>query len=317
MTNKLELPQLQIKPTSVLMAFLSLSIALIAVSFAAIFIRWMELELGPNATIFNRLWIASVVLGGWTALNQQRARLTDETLTREKRSLTREDFWLLIAVGTVASTSLGFWAWSLTQTRVANSTVLRNLTPIFTCLGGWLIWGRRFDGRFLSGMAIALVGAIALGVSDLQIATENFLGDAAALVSAMFYGINLLIVEQLRGKLPASRILLWRCAIGTLLTLPIVLCTETRVFPASPTGWLSAIALAVICQAIGQGLLVHSLKRLSAAFVAIALLLEPILTTILAWIFFAEQLTFSNGLAFAVVLVGIYLAKSSQSTQKA
>jgi drug/metabolite transporter (DMT)-like permease len=63
-------------------------------------------------------------------------------------------------------------------------------------------------------MAIALVGAIALGVSDLQIATENFTGDAAALVSAMFYGINLLIVEQLRGKLSASRILLWRCAIG-------------------------------------------------------------------------------------------------------
>jgi drug/metabolite transporter (DMT)-like permease len=46
------------------------------------------------------------------------------------------------------------------------------------------------------------------------------------------------------------------------------------------------------------------------------LLLEPVLSTILAWIIFAEQLGPVTWVGFAVVLTGIYLATSSPSTEK-
>jgi drug/metabolite transporter (DMT)-like permease len=46
------------------------------------------------------------------------------------------------------------------------------------------------------------------------------------------------------------------------------------------------------------------------------LLLDPVITAILAWIIFAERLTPLNWLAFSVVLAGIYLAKSSQGAEK-
>jgi hypothetical protein len=48
-------------------AIVSLSAALLAVSLAAIFIRLSEREIGPNATVFNRLWIATVVWCGRSA----------------------------------------------------------------------------------------------------------------------------------------------------------------------------------------------------------------------------------------------------------
>lgn len=299
-------------------AIVWLSAALLAVSLAAIFIRFSEREISPNATVFNRLWIATAVFAVWNGAAAVRRRISgDEVEDVEGRSTyTVRDFLLLTAVGVVSSASLGFWAWSLSQTNVANSTVLRNLTPLFTTLGGWLLLGRRFDGRFLLGLAVAVAGAIAIGIDDLQTAGDNFAGDIAALLSAIFYAGNLLIAEHLRTKFPATTILMWRCFIGSILILPLVLLAGDRVFPYSWQGWLSVIALAVVCQAFGQGLLIHSLGRLSSGFVALFLLLEPAITAILAWVLFSESLSLFNWLAFTVVLAGIYLAKSSSSADK-
>ncbi len=294
-------------------AIVWLSAALLAVSLAAIFIRLSEREISPNATVFNRLWIATAVFGLWNGAGEVRRRLSGNDGEVRSTNYTLRDFMLLTAVGVVSSASLGFWAWSLTQTNVANSTVLRNLTPLFTTLGGWLLLGRRFDSRFLLGMAVALGGAIAIGMDDLQTAGDNFAGDIAALLSAVFYAANLLIAEHLRTKFPATTILMWRCFIGSILILPLVVLAGDRIFPNSWQGWLAVIALAVICQAFGQGLLIHSLGRLSSGFVALFLLLEPVITAIIAGMLFSETLSLFNWLAFSVVLAGIYLAKSSTS----
>ena len=62
---------------------------------------------------------------------------------------------------------------------------------------------------------------------------------------------------------------------------------------------------------LGQGMLVHSLNELSSEFVALFLLLEPILAGVGAWVLFSEQLSFLNLVAFAIALLGIYLSLSS------
>jgi drug/metabolite transporter (DMT)-like permease len=296
-------------------AVVSLLVATIAVSFAAIFIRFSELELSANATVFNRLWIATIVFGIWNGIGAARSRMSDSEI-KGRSSYTLKDLMLLAAVGLVSTTSLIFWAWSLTQTNVASSTLLRNFTPLFTTLGSWLLFGRCFDSRFLAGMTVALAGAAAIGIQDLQIAGDNLVGDIAALLAAVFYAGNMLIVENLREKFPATIISMWRCFIGGILILPFVLLAGDRVFPYSWQGWLAAIALGVICQALGQGLLTHSLGRLSSGFVGLVLLLEPAFVAILAWLLFSESLSLLKWLYFAVVLFGIYLAKSSSSIDK-
>jgi drug/metabolite transporter (DMT)-like permease len=300
--------------SSILLIF-SLFSALIAVSLAAIF-KLSEKEIGPNATIFNRLWLATLVFGLWNSFAAVKAKFSMDKRV-ERSEYTLRDLVLLIGVGVVSSASLAFWAWSLTKTNVANSTVLRNLTPLFTTFGSWLFLGRSFDSKFLIGLAIAMCGAIAIGIDDLQIGADNLTGDFAALLAAVFYASNLLLSEQLRTKFSATSILMWRCLIGTILIFPLVVITEYQIFPSSWQGWLAVIALAVICQAFGQGLLINSLGKLSSGFVAIFLLLEPVITAILAWIIFSESLSLLNWLAFCVVLVGIYLAKSSPSVNKA
>jgi drug/metabolite transporter (DMT)-like permease len=307
---KVKLTTQKINHTSI-----ALVMALTALSFTAILIKLSIIEISPSATIFHRLWIATLVLWLWESINK---------ISPESRKLVEikispniyQQSGLLILMAVTSTASVACWAWSLSQTSVANSTVLRNLTPLFTSIVGWLFLNCKFERQFILGMIVALLGAIAIGWDDLQIGTESLWGDGIALLSAFLYAIYLLAVEHLRNSLNTTTILLWRCTLGTCLIFPVILFTEEALFPHSRQGWLIVILLAVVCQVIGQGLLVYCLKQFSSGFIAIFLLLQPVVTAILAWGIFAESLTFLNGLAFCLILGGIYIAQSSDSEIK-
>jgi drug/metabolite transporter (DMT)-like permease len=288
-----------------------------SVSFAPIFIRLSETELGANATVFNRLFIFALVFGTGSAI-RHRFRETESKGENVdvRESISWQQWLLLFAVGIISITTLGLWAISLQYTSVAKSMLLNNLTPVFTSLGAWLFLGKRFELKFLLGMIIALVGAIALGLEDLHGSSENLLGDIYALLSAVFLGIYFLIVEQLRNRFSATTILLWRCIIGSILLIPIVLISEGQLFPTTLEAWLAVIGLGIISEGLGQRLLADCMDRLSSSFISLFLLLEPIISSMLAWFIFAEGLSSTTWVGFAVILTGIYLAQSSSAAMQ-
>ena len=325
MTSKairLELTRQQAETTQILpnwLPLVSLFIGIIGISFAAIFIKLSESELSPYATIFNRLWISTAGLGLVNGIQAIRQRYSPDQ-KEEQPIKNTENFtkyiWLFVGYGICFAAAQLFWAWSITQTSVAISTVLHNLTPLFTCLLAWLLFGQHFDNKFIFGMVIALSGVLVIELEDLQVATGKVQGDLAAVVSAILVAIYLLIVERLRTKFSANKILLWGSAIATLATMPILWLTNERIFPYSGKGWLFVIGLALVCQIIGQGLIVYSQNMLSSGFIAIAFLLDPVITSLQAWLIFSERLSVSSWLAFVVVLVGIYFAQLSKSAVK-
>ena len=295
-------------------ALVILSIAIIALAFSPILTKLSEVEISPSGTIFNRLWISTIIMGFWqitTTPKSENAQLIVRSPVNYKQQ------GLLILASVAATGSALSWAFSLTQTSVASSTVLRSLTPLFISFGGWLVLKQRFERQFLLGMILAIVGGITIGWDDWQLGTKYLIGDGIALLSAALHGVNLLTVGYLRDRTNTAKILLWRCAIGTLIILPVVLLREETLLPNSWQGWLTIISLAVVCQTFGQGLLVYSLKQFSSSFVGIFALLKPIVTALLAWGIFAESLSLANGIALILVLIGIYLAKSSNSTERA
>ncbi len=293
-----------------LIPFSTLCIALICISFAPIFIRFSEIELGANGTVFNRLFIFVVVFG--FAQTIRRRFYTPEEISIQS-PLTRQQWILLLLVGIISISSLGLWAISLEYTSVAKCMLLNNLTPIFTSVGAWLCLGKRFDGKFIVGMLIALSGAIFLGLEDLQGGSSHLIGDFYAVLSAVFLGIYFLIVEQLRSRFSATTILLWRCAIGSLLLIPIVLFTEEKLFPTTWETWLAVVGLGIISEGLGQRLLADCLDKFSSSFIAMFLLLEPLISAMFAWFIFAEALNSTTWLGFMIILTGIYLAQSSHA----
>ena len=283
--------------------------AVAALAFSPILTKLSEIEISPTATIFNRLWIATIIMSSWQLFQKPTkypTSLATEYLSENKRKS------LLILASILATISSLLWAISFTQTSVASSTVLRSLTPLFISLGAWLILKQHFKGQFLVGMVIAILGGIIIGWGDLHLGTESLIGDGIALLSAALHGANILTVGYLRDRgCETSTVLFWRCSFGALIMLPFVYLADIQMFPMTLQGWSMVIALAIVCQTFGQGLLVFSLKHFSSSFVGIFTLLKPILTAFLAWLIFAEDLSLTSGIAVILILMGIYLAKSS------
>ncbi|WP_199327156.1 EamA family transporter [Nostoc sp. FACHB-888] len=313
MTIKLSLLKQQFSKTPALLGGISLFVALIPISLAPSLAKLCEQEIGANAVGFHRSWIAAVVFGLWNGLEALRRQQSDHQPI-EQKPFTKQDVWLLLAMGTAATTSLLLWAWSLSQTSVANVALLSNLNPLFVAAAGYLLFGRRFDNRFIIGLVIALGGAIAFEVHKMQFATDQILGDVLAFITAIFIATYLLLIEQLQARFTTATIMLWRCGVTTMFLLPILPFIEERLFPYSWMGWFFIIFQALFCQVLGQGLITYSLSRISSSVVAVTLLLNPVLSSIFAWFIFSEQVGLFDWATFVIVLVGIYLAQSSQST---
>jgi drug/metabolite transporter (DMT)-like permease len=290
-----------------------LAIAIVALAFSPIFTKLSELELSPTTIIFNRLWISSIIVSCWQLIGT----FQSEQASLTKSNSTYKEQGLLFLASCSATASALLWAISFKQTSIASSTVLRSLTPLFISLGAWLILKQYFKSQFIIGMILAIIGAMLVGWSDLQVGNDYLVGDGIALLSAALHGVNLLTVGYVRERgCTTERVLLWRCAGGSLIVLPIVLFTDAQLLPISLQGWLTVIALAVVCQTFVQGLLVFSLKQFSSSFVGIFALLKPLVTALLAWIIFAEGISVTSAIALILILFGIYLAQlSGSSTQ--
>lgn len=295
-------------------AYGALMAALLIIGWLPILLRLSEATISPNATIFNRLWIATAILALWNGGEMLGGRSL-HTSSLVKNWPTRQTLRLLLVQGAVFASFQLLWAWSLIHTSVANSEVLHSLTPLFTVSLGWWMFGRQFDRLLLTGIAIALVGSISLSANDFSIAADKLTGDGIALLSALFWALFLLLGEKLQQQMDAMALTTWNCFLGTGFIIPILLATGENLFPQSGSGWSIALLLGV--SAVGtQNLIFYSLNYLSSGLVSTILLLNPIVSALLAWTILSESLNLINWLASAIVLLGIYVAMLSQKQYK-
>lgn len=304
-----------LRKSEYLSSLIALIAAIFAVGLAPIFIRFSESDIAPLAVVFHRCWIPTIPLCLLFAC--QKSSIIRQDIASEPAGYTTQDILLLAISG------LSFWAWnilwvwSLTATTVANSTLLHNLTALFTPLGGWLVWRRRLDRQFALGMILALGGAVSLNIQDFQLSSQCFVGDLLAFSSSLFYAGSLVLTEVLRRKFTATGIIFWNCLIAATLSLPIVIVSHDSILPTTWQGYVWIVALGLVSQLLGQGLMTYSLKNLSSAFVSLSDLADPVIAAIEAWLIFQETLDWLAMAAFTVVLLGFYVALSSESSLSA
>lgn len=312
MTNQVESLNPLSDKSPIIASFALLFMAIIAIGFAPIFMKLSEGEISPNGTIFNRLWISSLVFGVWNGLSVINQRLSNNQQADEQNPYTIQILGLLLLMGSFFAGKQLLWAWSLTQTSVVNSVIiLHALIPLLTAVGGWILFGHRPDRQFFLGMSMAIAGATFIGIHDLWDSINKLQGDIFSVMSAILSAGYLLIMEQLLTKFATKTLLLWCSTIGTMLTMTVLVVTLDNFFPMSWKGWFSVISLALVCQVIGQGLIAYALNQLSSGVVAVTMLLDPILSGFFAWAILSEKLSILNGISCCIVLLGIYLALSS------
>src|SRR5262249_54226937 len=89
----------------------------------------------------------------------------------------------------------------------------------------------------------------------------------------------------------------------------IALLLEPRILPHSSQGIAALIALAVISQVGGQGLVAVALGTLPATFSSLVIFLEAIAAAAFGWLLLREPLGLPQALGGVLIVIGIWLAR--------
>jgi drug/metabolite transporter (DMT)-like permease len=278
-------------------AFLCLLAGGCAIAFAPILVRLSDT--GPVASAFWRTALAAPILWAF-ALHAGKS----------EREVERSHALALVAAGLFFAGDLGVWHWSIVWTSVANSTLLANLAPIFVTLAGWLFWKRKVTRTFLAGMCVAIAGMFILVGPHFSTGGTQLLGDALGAFTAVFYAGYMLAIKVARDDGASTvRLMAWSTSITAVALLPIALLSPQPFLPSSANGWLVVLALALVTQILGQGLIAYAFAHLPASLSSVSLLIQPVVAAFVAWRLFGEAVGAAQFIGGAVVLAGIWLAK--------
>jgi drug/metabolite transporter (DMT)-like permease len=282
---------------------LSLVIGIVAISFASIFIRLAQAEGAPPLSIAAwRLIIASAVL-----LPYAWASRRDEI-----HSLSRREWGWLIASGIFLGLHFASWIASFAYTSVASSVVLVSMGPVFVGLGSWLLLGERPTLLLAVGIVLAAVGSIVISWGDFGQGQDQLRGDLLALTGAIMVAGYLMIGRKVRASRSLMTYIALVYGVAMVVLLLIVVATGTPMWGLSPTAYGWMLALGLIPQLIGHSTLNWALRHLSATFVAVVTLSEPIGSGILAYILLGELVTSSTIAGGVLVLAGIFIASRAE-----
>lgn len=272
--------------------YLVLVVAILAVTLAAIFVRLAD---APGVVVAAyRMALASLVLIPISARGLRSTPLTAQTLR------------FSALAGLFLGAHFATWITSLSYTTVAASTTLVSTTPLWITLFSWLFLRTVPSLSVLFGVLVAVAGGAMIGFGDLRGGNAPLLGDALALSGAIFLTGYFLLGRsaQRHGlRLDAYAGLAYGVAAAVLLPLPTIAGLPYIGYGLDTFLWIALLAL--IPQLVGHTGINFAMKRLDPTFVATVALLDPVGSTMLAFLFFREVPSSLTLVGALVLLLGI------------
>jgi drug/metabolite transporter (DMT)-like permease len=277
-----------------LLAYAALGLGVLSLSFSAMFVRWADAP-GP-VTAFYRLFISTLLLFPiflWRA--------------RGNAAVRAKAVWFPLIAGVFTAGDLALWTSSLAFTTAANATLLGNTAPLWVALGAWLILKQKLSPAFWRGLTVTLAGAILIMGTDFILHPRFGIGDLMATFTGIFYAGYFLFTEKSRGYFDTLTHI-WLVGFGASISMFFI----NSAFQYPLTGydrstWLVFLATALVSQIVGYMALAYALGHLPASIVSPTMVLQPVVTALLAIPLLHEIPTVWQGIGGGIALVGIFL----------
>jgi drug/metabolite transporter (DMT)-like permease len=254
-------------------------------------------DVGPYASAFWRTFLALPFLWAWARIESGGA---SPNLLLDGPTL---------AAGLAFTGDLFFWHLAIFGTTVANATFLATTSPIWVALGAWLMLSEAIGWRTVAGLVLCLAGGFALVGESYGFVPQRLTGDLFGAITALFFGAYVLAMRLGRARHGAAALMFATTAITATCLFVIAAVFEPRLMPGSLAGLTALIALALISQVGGQGLLSVALGTLPATFSSLVIFLEAIAAAAFGWTILGEALGWAQGLGGVFILLGIWIAR--------
>lgn len=272
--------------------YLGVMIAVISVSFASIFIIWCQSP--PMVIAAYRMLLAALILAPF-ALGPFRAKCC---------AINRRSFLILIGIGGILALHFLTFNTSLTLTTVAASTLLVTAHPLLIGVVS-VFYLKETDRRAIVGMVLGFSGIVLISLSGLE--GGEMTGNVLAFIGCIFAAIYIIGGRVMRQSIDIVPYAFIVYSFAALFLFLGCLSTGTSVVPSSSDDLLLFLALAVISTILGHTMYNWSLKYVSASFVSVSLLGEPILASIWALLLFSQVPSPLLVVAGAMLLLGVLI----------
>ncbi len=292
-----------------LLPYLVLTGGVLVVSTASILIRVAQQQgVGSLTIAAGRLGFAALLL---TPLAWWRAG-------PELRNLSRRDYWLGGLSGLLLAVHFATWISSLAFTSVASSAALVATNPLWVGLASLLILKETLSRAALIGVGLTFAGSLLIVLSDVGTTAQTqfaapLLGNSLALIGAVAITGYFLIGRNLRQRLSLLAYIWLAYTSAAIFLLIASQFSGQGLLGLTPLGYWLLLGLALGPQLLGHTSFNWALRHLSATFVAVAILGEPIGSALLAWLFFGETFAGLQLAGFVLLLAGIYVAARSET----
>ena len=279
--------------------FFILIIGAIAIAFSPIFVRFSDVD--PIMTAFYRIFISLPFFLFFSSFN---------IIEKVKFPEFNNSYVIFLVSGIFFALDLICWHWSIKLTTVSKATFLSNLAPIVVIIFSLIFLKERFSKFFYLAALLSMVGMLMLLGESFKFNKSQFIGDLLGVLTAVWYGSYIVTISQLRKKYNSTSIMFLSGIVTAIILLIVSILFEQSLIPQSLFTITIIFLLGFICQFMGQSFITYSLAYLSASLSSLCLLIQPIAATVLAYFFFQEKLTIIQFFGSALILIGIYIART-------
>lgn len=304
--------------------YLVLFAGVLVASTASIMVRFAQGAGVPSLSIAaGRLALAALILTplAWARVGP------------ELRALRGRDLALAAASGCFLALHFASWISSLAFTSVASSAALVSTSPLWVGLASLLILRERLSWPTVAGIGATLAGTLLIVLSDgvggdlaalgRMLAgggapaaagggASPTLGNLLALLGAATASGYLLIGRDLRRRLSVLAYIYVVYTTAAVVLVGWALLAGQPLLGFTPYAYLLILGLAVGPQLLGHTAFNYALSALSATFVAVAILGEPIGSALLALLIFREGFAPLQLAGFVLLLAGIVVASRGE-----
>lgn len=292
-----------------------------AVSTSSIMIRYAQHEASSLVIAASRLTIATLFLAPivWFKNRQELSRLR------------RNQVLLALLSGFFLALHFATWISSLEYTTVASSVVFVSTSPLWVAMMAPFLLKEKLSKWVVTGLWLAFCGSVLVGISDVCswnsnslvcpswqefITGRGFLGDMLALFGAIMAACYIMIGRQLRSDVSLTSYIFLVYGMAAVVLILIVGFTRQSFIGYSPITYVLFLLMALVPQLLGHSSFNWALGYLSAAYVSITMLGEPVGSTILAYFILQERPTWIKIFGAILILAGILLASKKPAVSK-
>lgn len=272
-------------------------------SISPLFVRWAKAP-GVVTSFYRMLTVTSVTLLIFSLRRKPAGN-------KKKNGL----IWLLpILGGLFSALDHALWSTSIENTFVANATLLNYIAPLWVSLIAIFILHEHYSAVFWSGLILVLLGAwFVTGVRVNDFSAFSMRGEGYAILSSFFYAGYFIVSQRASVHYNVLRYLLISSAAAMTVLFIIILISGFSLINYSKETFLIFLIAGLFSQLGGYFCINYALRHIPAPVVSTWLILQPVMTAVLAVRFQSEALGSEKLIGGLLVIGGVYIVNKSKT----